>query len=295
MVAATLPAGAQAADSTYLSLDPAKVAPGWKLGGAVMSARSYAATDIFGLTLTRSFLAGRGEETHALRAHHQRSTISFDGRTGSWRTSGQVGTVAVIDMRVEAAGPAVAVDELLGCRGELTRTTVALTGTLVLRTGTRFFGTVRRTRLTGTVTSTSSPLDCKVAAATVCEQSSSLYAGSPKASVNASRRSLVLQFSEALRVTTQGTVNWYHVLRAGGYDALAGASPALTATAPRGTRIRGKATFAVRSTSETTAAGCRLTSMDGTAIGTFGATFTGWGERTLRLGPRAFAVYRETR
>ena len=87
-----------------------------------------------------------------------------------------------------------------------TRTPVVLTGALVLRTGTRFFATVRRTRLTGAVTSASSPLDCKAAAATVCEPSSSLYAGSPKASLNASRRSLVLQFSEALRVTTQGTV-----------------------------------------------------------------------------------------
>jgi hypothetical protein len=260
-----------------------------------MSARSYAATDIFGLSLTRSFLGGRGEETHALRAHHERSTISFDGQKGSWRTTGQIGTVAVIDMKIEATGPAVVVDELLGCRGELSRTPVRLTGTLRLRTGTRFFATVRRTRLTGAVTSTSGPLDCGAAAATVCEQSSSLYAGSPKASINAARRSLVLQFSEALRVTTEGTVNWYHVLRVGGYDALAGTSPTLTATTPRGAGMRGRATFTVHSTSETTAAGCRLTTMDGAASGTFGAVFTGWGERTLRLGPRAFAVYRETR
>ncbi len=294
LVALAAPAGAHAGDSAYLSLDRTKVAPGWMLGGSVLSLPDYAPTDIVGLTLTRSLLGGRGEESHAVRAHHERSTLSFDGQRGSWRTTGQVGTVAVIAMAIAATGPATPVGELLGCRGDLSRTPVRLTGTLVLRTGTRFFATIRRARLSGSVTSATGSLDCRAAAAKVCEQSSSLYAGSPKASLNASRQSLVLQFSEALRVTSQGTVNWYHVLRVGGKDVLAGTAPTLAATAPPVSGIRGRATFAGRSTSETTAAGCRLTSTEGAVSGSFGATFTGWGERTLRLGPRAFAIYRET-
>ena len=294
IAALAFPAGAHAADSLYLSLDRTKIAPGWWLGGSVVSAEAYAPTDILGLTLTRPFAGGQGEESHALRANHERSTLAFDGRNGRWLTTGQLGSVAVIDMRIAPAGAAMSVDALLGCRGALTRTPVRLTGTLVLRTGTRFFRAIRRVRLTGAITSSSGALDCKVASASECVESSSLYAGSPQASLNASRRSLVLQFSEALRASALGTVNWYHVLRAEGYDALIGTPPELTAVASRGLGMSGSATFMTRSTTNTTSGACSVTRAEGVAAGSFSARFTGWGARTLRLGPRAFAEYRES-
>lgn len=289
LVALAVPTGAHAADSTYLSLDRTRVAPGWTLTGSVVSARAYNTSDIVGLTLTRTFLAGRGEESHALRAH-RRIPITFDGRSGRWRTAGQIAGVAVVDLRIAAVGAPQPAADLLGCRGALQRVRVRLTGVLRLRTGTRFFGTIRRTSLTGTAIYTRGALDCTPQPSASCEPSASLSAGRPRAWLNADRRSLGLQFWEAAP-GAPANVTWYHVIRVGGYDALNGQAPALQIVAPE-SGISGGGAFAGGST-ETLEGPCPASSTEGEATGTFRTTFAGWGARTLTLTGTP-AVYRQS-
>jgi len=288
LVALALPAAAEAAPSTWLALDPTRVAPGWTLKGSVVSAPSYGRDVVVGLTLGRQ-LAGGGGEEHALRAHGRRTTISFDGRSGRWRANGQLGTVAAIDLRIRALGPSTAAGELLGCFAPFRQVRVRLSGTLVLRTGTRFFKTIRRASLTGSVVYATEPVVCGPRPATVCEQSQSLAAGGPFASLNASPRLLVVQFSEQARGAPTG-VRWYHVARVGGYDALTGAPPSLTVSTPSRGNVRGGVTFS-GGDAEESAGTCPVTAYRGSATGTLRATFTGWGARTLRLNGTE-AVYR---
>jgi hypothetical protein len=289
LVALAVPTGAHAAGSTYLSLDPTRVAPGWTLTGSVVSARAYNTSDIVGLTLTRTFLAGRGEESHALRAH-RRSPVTFDGRAGRWRTAGQIGDVAVVDLRIAAVGAPRTAADILGCRGSLQRVRVRLTGVLRLRTGTRFFGTIRRTSLTGTVIYTRGELDCTPQPSSSCEASASLSADRPRASLNADRRSLGLQFSEAAR-GAPANVTWYHRIRVGGYDALNGQAAALQIVAPE-SGISGGGMFSGESTKQFEGP-CPASSTEGEATGTFRTTFFGWGARTLMLTGTP-AVYRQS-
>ncbi len=158
--ALALPAGAQAADYVGLTVDKTKVAPGWTLAGTHTSGSFYRGDEIFGLTLRRSFLGARGEEQHALRAHPKRSLISFDGRTGRWRTNGQLGSVAAIDMAITSTGTPTPTTDAWGCTGAFVRVPVRLQGALTLRTGTRFFKTIRRATLTGSVTYESGEVSC---------------------------------------------------------------------------------------------------------------------------------------
>ena len=288
LVALALPAAAEAAPSTWLALDPTRVAPGWTLKGSVVSAPSYGRDVVVGLTLGRQ-LAGGGGEEHTLRAHGRRTTISFDGRSGRWRANGQLGTVAAIDLRIRATGPSTAAGELLGCFAAFRQVRVRLTGTLVLRTGTRLFETIRRASLTGSVVYATQPVVCGPRPATVCDQSQSLGAGGPFASLNASPRLLVVQFSEQARGAPAG-VRWYHVARVGGYDALTGAPPSLIVSAPARGPVRGRVTFSGGDAEESSGP-CPTTTYRGSATGTLRATFTGWGARTLRLNGSE-AVYR---
>ncbi len=279
LVALTFPATAAAAPSTWLSLDPTRVASGWTLKGSVVSAPSFQDV-VVGLTLARS-QPGDGSEEHALRAHGRRTTISFDGRNGRWRTNGQLGTVAAIDLRIRAVGPSTSAGELLGCFAAFRRVRVRLTGTLILRTGTRFFETIRRAALTGSVVYAPKPVACGPRPATLCDQSRSLGAGGPFASLNASPRLLVVQFSEQARGAPSG-VRWYHVARVGGYDALTGEPPSLTVSTPARGIVRGRVTF-TGSDAEESAGPCPTTTYRGSAAGTLRAAFAGWGARTLAL------------
>lgn len=292
LVALALPSGAQAAPSTWLSLDPTRVASGWTLKGSVVSAPSYGEDMdvVVGLTLSRE-LGGGGSEEHALRAHGQRTTITFDGRNGRWRANGQLGTVAAIDMRIRALGPSTSAGELLGCFAEFRQVRVRLTGKLVLRTGTRFFKTIERAALTGSVVYAREPVTCGPKPPSVCESSSSLSAGGPFASLNASPRTLVVQFSEQARGAPAG-VRWYHVFRAGGYAALTGSPPSLAVAAPPNGIIRGSVRF-FGAEADDVGGPCPTTSYTGSASGTLRTMFAGWGLRTLSLTGKQ-AVYRTT-
>ncbi len=191
VVALAAPAGAHAADFVALTVDKTSVAPGWTLSATVTNGSFYRGDEIVGLTLRRSFLGGRAEEQHALRAHPKQTTISFDGRTGRWRTGSQLGSAATVDLAIEATGAPVTVEDAWGCGGGFAQVPVRLTGTLTLRTGTRFFGTIRKTRLTGFVTTETGAVNCDRPGPTVCTPSSALQAGTAAGSVSVAPRELV--------------------------------------------------------------------------------------------------------
>ena len=145
--AALVPGNAAAVDHVTLFVSPTKLSQsGWKLSAAVVGATSPGARETFGLSLTRTLGNGRGEEQHGLRAAPS-GTVSFDGRTGRW--AARFGTVVAIGMIVTATGQAREVGESLGCRGAFATVPVRLRGKFVLRTGTSFFGTIRRLELAG--------------------------------------------------------------------------------------------------------------------------------------------------
>jgi hypothetical protein len=292
-VALALPSGAQGADYLVVYVNPTTVAPGWTLGGSIVSGDFYGSDDVFGLTLTRSNAGGRVSEKHALRSHHPKSTISFNGHSGRWRTSGQLGTAAVVDMTIEASGTSSPVEQTLGCTGLFRQVPVRLEGSFDLRTGTRLFKTIRRTSLTGLAVYETGLVACGRPAAASCEASSSLFAGGRRGSLTVDARSLILSFSETVGTAPASSTDWYHVLTLSGYDALTGTLPQLAVPATPAP-VRGSATFVARATTESTSGACRLTTTAGDMTGSFTTTFAGWGKRVLRLRPGAPAAFRRS-
>ena len=141
------PGNAAAVDHVTLFVSPTKLSqPGWKLSAAVVGPRSPGARETFGISLTRALPNGTGEEQHGLRAAPA-GTVTFDGRSGRWRA--RIGTLVAIDMTVTATGPAREIGESQGCRGSLASVPVSLRGSFVLRTGTAYFGSIRRVRVIG--------------------------------------------------------------------------------------------------------------------------------------------------
>ena len=292
VIALALPSGAEAADNVILYVNPTKVAPGWTLGGSVVSGSFYYGTDdVFGLTLRRGFAGGRGEEMHALRGNHRRSTVSFEGRAGRWRTTGQLGTTVRVDMTIRATGTPGPVPEELGCRGAFERVPVRLDGSFTLRTETTFFNTIRRTQLRGLVTTAAGAVDCTRPAPERCDPYSSLSLGEPRASATATARSLTLQFMDLF---PHGRFTWSHGMTFGGYEALVGRLPSFSVPAAAGSPIRGSASFAGVRSSDTVSGACVTTSTFGNASGTLTTTFAGWGTRIARL-ETSDGVFRETR
>ena len=293
-LALVLPSGAQAADYLVVYVNPTKVAPGWTLGGSIVSGNFYGSDEVFGLTLTRA-ATGRPllEEKHALRSHHAKSTISFDGSSGRLKTTGQLGTAAVVDMTIQASGASAPVERVLGCSGSFRQVPVRLDGTFTVRTGTRFFKTVERTRLTGLAMYEDGLVACGRPAPATCGASSSLFAGGARRSLTADARSLILSFSEPVGSAPANSTDWYHVLTLSGYDAVTGTLPELAVTA-RSPSLRGSATFAARTTTESGSGACRVTTTAGDMTGSFTAAFAGWGMRALRLQPGGYAAFRRS-
>jgi hypothetical protein len=286
-----LPSTAPAADYVALTINPTQVAPGWTLSATVTNGSFSRGDEIAGITMKRTFLSGRGEELHALRAHPKRTTISFDGTGGRWAAKSAFGAAATVDLAIKATGAPTAVEDAWGCRGAFLRIPVRLTGTLALRTGTRFFKTIRRTRLAGFVTIDGGSVSCELPQTTACEASSRLHAGKLEASLLASSRRLGIQFRDAVG----SSAAWYHVLAVSGYDVFAGQPADLTVAGPSVPAIRGSAHFSGQTSKETTSGACRTTSTSGSATGSFRVSFAGWGARTLRLQPGAGATFNETR
>jgi hypothetical protein len=292
IAALSLPSPA-AADYVALVVNPTKVAPGWTLSGLVTSGSFYRSDEIVGLTLQRSFLAGRGEEKHALRAHPREATISFAGVSGSWKTSGQLGNAGAVDLAIEATGAPTPVDEAWGCRGAFARVPVRLDGALTLRTGTRFFKTIRRARLAGYVIFDQGAVNCDRPQPSECTASSSFSAGTARSSVVAAPRSMVLQFRDPVARSSAGAA-WYHVMTVDGYDAVTGSLPELGVRG-RSPTLRGNARFLAGEATQSHSGACLTTRTSGAATGSFSSTFVGWGARTLRLNAGVPASFSESR
>ena len=294
------PAQAPRVDHVWLSLDPVRLGDGWSLTTSVTSGDFDPVTrnEILGVTLSRA-RSGRVRELHALRAHLARSTVSFDGRAGRWRTAGRAGGSVLLDMAIRTAG--VAVDVPAGeslpfaCRGSFARVPVTLTGTFAVRTGTRAFRTIELRRLRGVVTfNRGGPVACGHAPPPRCEPgaflsaSSASPAGVDALSIDRRLRMLVLQFTRTA---------WSHVLVVSRVDALEGDPPRMLVRAPAGVPVVGHGAFEAVETTESIDAGCRTRTIQGTWSGSLQARFTAWGSRTFGATStprRVSAVYRES-
>jgi hypothetical protein len=264
------PADAFAIDHLWLSLKPAGLGDGWTLTGTSASGDFYPnGKEILGVTLShrRSAVA---VERHALRASLGKPTVSFDGRRGHWRARG-VNGVLDVNMRIATRGKPQEVTEALGCRGPLLRVPVTLTGTFVLRTGTKALQTIRRTRLTALITyNEGGQLGCGPTSSG-CEPGATLTASSglKRLFVDTERRALTLSFPES--------GGWYHVLEREQVQ-VTGDLPTIRVDAPG----LGSVTFSETKTIEGAGERCRILTAEGTLTGTLAARFAAWGARTFR-------------
>lgn len=296
--ALALPGTAPAVDHVTLFVAPSKLSADWKLSAAVVGATSPTGRETFGVTLTRKLAKGRGEEQHGLRAAPVR-TVTYDGRRGRWQA--RFGTLLTIGMTVAATGPAQEIGESRGCRGAFARAPVLLRGTFALRTGTRFFDTIRRVRLTGSVTfNRGGPVDCAPAAATTCAQSTVLTAvrytaSGPAATLLVSPDAggwMTLSFADRGGSLPAG-VTWYHVMRLErlGFDPLDGGPPTIAVELPAALPVQGDGRFTASETLTGSRGTCLTTETSGSFAGSFRTRFAGWGARAAVFGPAGFARY----
>ena len=299
--ALAVPANAAAVDHVTLFVSPTTLSqPGWKLSAAVVGPTERSGRETFGISLTRKLGNGRGEEQHGLRAAPI-GTVSFDGRNGRWRA--RFGTAVAIGMTLTATGPARELGEHQGCRGAFASVPVRLRGSFVLRTGTSFFGTIRRLVLAGSVTfNRGGPVDCSAPTFEICSPSSVLSAvrqGStgPAPTLLLSPDAggwLTLSFADRGGALPAG-VTWYHVMRAErlGFDPLTGRPPTMAVDLRNASAVRGSGTFAATETTTGTRGECRHVVTTGTFTGSFRTRFAGWGARTLAFGRSGFASFAE--
>ena len=312
-IAFALPARAHAVDHVVLDISPTWIAPpvsvkaskqegarlrllaSWRLDGRIVGRDFYRPGDaeIFGVSLTRSF--SNGHELHAFRAA-PRQTVTFDGERG--RLEARFGKTLAINMEIVATAAPHAVEPALPCRGAFTAVAVRLRGTFVLRTGTRFFRTIRRAALTGVVNFNSGGVvDCTPQTSTECATSSTLSVskGADAALLMSPDANGWASLSIADRSAASAGYTWYHVMYALGSNPLSGQLPTITAHLTGLLPIQGSGTFTAQQTSTEVNGACRSTSTTGTFDGTFRVRFAGWGLRTVRLIAADHASYSEER
>jgi hypothetical protein len=275
------PGPAFAVDHVSLFVSPAAVAghPGWRLSASV-PAREVTGGEIVGVSLKR------GVESHDLRAAARPvSSVAFDGRRGTWRVD--VGPSIAVRMTISVRTPAQPVGRSFGCRGGFMQAAVTLRGRFVVRTGMRFFGTIRRSRLAGTIVfNTGGSVDCSPPP-TVCAPSTRLIASSGGDSLYATRDGGGY-FGVSLRQAVRGGA-WYHRLELTGFDPLAVSGSSVAVRVPTGLPLSGSGTFT--QTRPVGADSCGIATVEGTLTGSFRARFTGWPSRTLVFGPGDFATF----
>lgn len=304
VVALALPGRAGAVDHVVLHVSPTRLAAApssalgsWRLSGAVVAARSPTARETFGVSLTRRSADGRSEEVHGLRASPA-GTVTFDGRSGHWRA--QLGSTLAIRMTIAVTGPEQRIAESQGCRGDLVKVPVVLRGSFVLRTGTSFFRTIRRTALPGTVTfNRGAPLECTAPASASCTPGTVFTAErraaqGPTVTLLLSPDSggwLTLSFADRI-AAAPASATWYHVRRLErlGFDPLAGGPPAFAVELPPALAVRGDGAFMAAETTETTGL-CRRVESTGTFAGSFATRFAGWGTRVAAFDASGLARY----
>ncbi|MGH3073119.1 MAG: hypothetical protein ACRDNB_12750 [Gaiellaceae bacterium] len=305
--ALALPGRALAVDHVVLFVSPTRLASApsplaaWKLSAAVVGATSPQTRETFGVSLRRSFLNRRAEELHAFRAAPAQ-TVSFDGRSGRWNARFAGGPT--IAMTITATGSPQPVEESQGCRGGLLSVPVSLRGSFVLRTATTFFKTIRRARLSGTVTfNPGGAVDCTPATAASCTPSTVLTAvkqgaSGPAATLLASPDAggwLSLSFAD--RRPGAAGATWYHVLRIErlGYSPLSGRLPRISLRLSGTLPVSGSGTLLAPQTSTQARGACRRETANGSFRGSFRTRFAGWGVRTSRFEPGDEAQYAEER
>lgn len=291
VVTLALPTVGHAADHLVLVVSPTKLPAfgSWKLDGRVVGADYPGGTEIFGISLSRSFLHGQADELHGFRAAPSQ-TITFDGARGRWAAA--VGDVTV-RMALSATGAPQNTSESQGCRGAFAQVPVELRGAFALRTRTKFFKTIRRTRLVGQVIyNRGGPVDCSPQPAADCAASRSLYASRPDGTAMVQSWSTAgggMNVSFADRLA--GGAAWYHVMWVYGFDPFSGQLPSIGLRSPRGSPIQGAATFTAGATT-TDQGACPAVSVAGALTGSFRTRFVGWGPRVLALNS-ASAGYRQ--
>jgi hypothetical protein len=319
-IALTLPARGYAVDHVVLDISPMRISAlvpakaskqerarvralaRWRLDGRVVGRDFYRPHDaeMFGLTLTRVFANGR--ELHALRAAPTQ-TLAFDGERG--RLEATFGKTLVVRMEIVTRGPSHPVEAPLPCRGNFAQVAVTLRGSLVLRTGTKFFGTIRRARFPGTVSFAAGGLvDCTPQSSTACDISNVLSASTSgpsglPVSLLASPDEhgwTTLSFPDrSAGSAAEPSATWYHVMYALGFNPLSGQLPAITARLNGPSAIRGSGTFTAEQSTTTTSGACQSVVTTGTFNGTFRTSFAGWGARTVRFTAGDSARYGEQR
>ena len=301
-VALVLPARAHAADHIVLIVSPKKLAahPAWSLQGRIVDS-SYFGSEIFGVGLERTFLGGRAQELHRFTASSPGS-LTFDGSRGRWKAAlGVIGrnNIVRVDMEIAVTGTALPLVESQGCRGAFVQVPVTLRGTFVLRTGTRFFKTLRRASLKGSVVfNQGGPVDCTPLPASGCASARSLsvFRTGPGATGTGVQMGtaddgwLSLAFGER-----RGTATWYHVMFVYGFSPFSGELPTIRARIAAKLPVQGSGMFTAGATSTGTEGACQTVTATGSFTGTFRTRFTGWGARTLRLTAADGAGYRESR
>ena len=316
--ALALPAQGYAVDKLVLDISPTRIASPvsakaskqerarikalapWRLSGRVVGRDFYRFGDaeIFGVSLSRSFPGGRGNELHAFRAAPAQ-TVTFDGQRGRW--DARFGNALTLRMAIAATGAQQPAEPQLPCRGNFAKVPVSLRGTFVLRTGTKFFRTIRRVTLTGLMTFVpTGPVDCTPISPPECSHSSTLSL-SHRASGTSDATLLMspdengwttLSFADRRAASSAG-YTWYHVMYALGSNPLSGQLPTIDARLASPLPIQGSGTFKAQRTSTETNGACTTALTTGTFNGTFRARFAGWGARTLRLNPADDARYRK--
>jgi hypothetical protein len=316
--ALVLPARGYAVDHVVLDISPTRIAAPvsakaskqerarvkalavWRLDGRVVGRDFYRFGDaeIFGVTLSHSFPSGHGQELHAFRAAPVHS-VTFDGQRGRWEA--RFGNTLTLSMEIAATGAQQPSEPPLPCRGTFAKVPVSLRGSFVLRTGTKFFRTVRRVTLTGLVTFAPSGLaDCTPLSSPECGHSSTLSL-SHRASRTSDATLLMspdengwttLSFADRSAASSAG-YTWYHVMYALGFNPLSGQLPTIAARLASPLPIQGSGTFNAQQTSTETTGACRTVLTTGTFNGLFRARFAGWGARSVRLNPADDARYRE--
>jgi len=282
VVILAFPAVGHAADHVVLLVSPTRLPAfgSWVLDGRVVGADYGGGTEIFGVSLRRSFRHGLADELHGFRAAPSQ-TITFDGVRGRWDASLGAATVR---MAVTATGAPENASESQGCRGAFVAVPVELRGTFTLRTKTKFFKTIRRSRLLGQVLyNRAGPVDCSPRPSTECVSARSLYASRPDGSAMVQSWSndgggMNVSFADRLG----GSSAWYHVMWVYGFDPFSGQLPLIGLHPPRASPIQGAATFTAQATT-TGPAACPQVSVAGTMTGTFRTRFVGWGPRLLAL------------
>jgi hypothetical protein len=154
------PAGARAAD--HLSLDASTrlggALSGWRLAVHADSGDLYATDDAGEPSpLTRGGYvrvrlvrrAGLVDERHDLIGLPTNDTIAFDGTAGALDVRSELGSSLAIRMTVSATGTPTPRNALSCTGGAFVSVPVRLVGTFDLATGTRFFGRLRPSSLSG--------------------------------------------------------------------------------------------------------------------------------------------------